>query len=305
MSNLTVENVYLRQEAKQIAKKHRWTLIGMCAILLGVSYAISYGGTALLTLLGNSSTAAYWIGYAVLFLVSMLVSSGLMLGLSSAIIDLARDAHIVRVSDLFGRMSSCFKAFRLSLWVVLKSILWSLPAVAVTLVSAIILAATPDSDVSTTLLTILPLVMTIAMFALMLPAMYRYLLSTYILADAPETGVRECVNRSKVMMKGHKWQAFKLPIPFYLAMFGLMLAVSFVMTLIVAAVGGIAGAALATLLIYAGNFAILCIFMPRIYMSIALFYLKRADEQSPAADTTEAAPDAVTDEAAEITSDEE
>lgn len=308
MSNLTVENVYLRQSAKEAAKKHRWTLIGMCAILFGVSYAISYGGSALLTAIcgspytgtayTNTPNSAYWIGYIVLLLISTLVSSGLTLGLTCATIDLARDTHIVRVRDIFGRMSSCFKAFRLSLWIGLKAFLWALPAVAATVVLAAILAYTHNSDVSQTLMMLLPLVMMIVVFALMIPAMYRYTLATFILADAPETGVRECVNRSKAMMKGHKWQAFKLPMPFILAMFGLYFAITIVFGLIIAFVSSTAATGVMTILFFVAIIALILVYLPRIYMCHALFYLKRVDEQSPAADTADELPAAdVTDEA--------
>lgn len=307
MSNLTVENVYLRQSAKEAAKKHRWTLIGMCAILFGVSYAISYGGGALLTAIcgspytgtayTNTPNSAYWIGYIVLLLISTLVSSGLTLGLTCATIDLARDTHIVRVRDIFCRMSSCFKAFRLSLWIGLKAFLWALPAVAVTVVLTIALAYNPTSDVSQTLMMLLPLVMMIVVFALMIPAMYRYTLATFILADAPETGVRECVNRSKAIMKGHKWQAFKLPLPFILAIFGLYFAISIAAYLILAFLGGTIASVIAAFLPLAILLVLACIYMPRIYMCHALFYLKRVDEQSPAADTADELPAAdVTDE---------
>lgn len=297
MSNLTVENVYLRQEAKQLATRHRWTLIGMCAIYCAITYAISYGGSLLLTAIcgrpytgmvyTNTPNVAYWLGYAVLMLLSVLVSSGLMLGLTSATIDLTRDTHIVRVSDLFGRMSSCFKAFRLSLWVGLKALLWALPAIAVACVLGVILAYNPNSDAATALMMILPV---ITMGALMLPALYRYMLSTYILADAPETGVKECVNRSKAMMKGHKWQAFKLPMPFILAMIGLYLAVSIAAYLILSFLDSSVVSVIAAFLPSVIILVLACIYMPRIYMSTALFYLKRADEQSPAADTVDIVP---------------
>lgn len=297
MSNLTVENVYLRQEAKELAKQHRWTLFGMFGILYAISYAVSDGGDALLTALcgsssaGNSAHFAYWIGYVMLMLVYTLVFSGLWLGLTRATIDIARDTADVRIRDIFCRMSSCFKAFRLSLWIGLKAFLWALPAVAVTVVLAVALAYNPNSDVSQTLMMLLPLVIMIVVFALMIPAMYRYMLSTFILADAPETGVRECVNRSKAMMKGHKWQFFKLPMPFILALFGLMLAVLFVMSLITGfLVFGNFPTAITLLLVYGAIIALVLVYIPRIYMCSVLFYLKRAAESTPATGTVEALP---------------
>lgn len=300
MSNLTVENVYLRQEAKQLATRHRWTLIGMCAIFYAIIYAISYGGGALLSAIFGEPyqlfygavtlNDAYWLGYIVLFLISTLVSSGLALGLTCATIDLARDTHIVRISDLFGRMSSCFKAFRLRLWVGLKACLWGLPGAAVIFWLCLTVSSAVDADASSIVLSVLPFAVIIGSFVPMVPALYRYMLSTYILADAPETGVRECVNRSKVLMKGHKWQAFKLPMPFILALFGLYLAISIAAYLILAFLGGTIASVISAFLPLAILLVLACIYMPRIYISTALFYLKRAAESTPAADTAEALP---------------
>lgn len=301
MSNLTVENVYLRQEAKQLATRHRWTLIGMYAIFYAIIYAISYGGGALLSAIFGEPyqlfygavtlNDAYWLGYIVLFLISTLVSSGLALGLTCATIDLARDTHIVRISDLFGRMSSCFKAFRLSLWVGLKACLWGLPGAAVIFWLCLTVSSAVDADASSIVLSVLPFAVIIGSFVPMVPALYRYMLSTCILADAPETGVRECVNRSKAMMKGHKWQFFKLPMPFILALFGLMLAVLFVMSLITGfLVFGNFPTAITLLLVYVAIIALVLVYIPRVYMCSVLFYLKRVEETTPAADAVKALP---------------
>lgn len=296
MSNLTVENVYLRQEAKELAKEHRWTLFGMFGILYVINYAVSDGGNALLTALcgsssaGNTARFVYWLGYIVLMLVYTLVSSGLWLGLTRATIDIARGTADVRTRDVFCRMSSCFKAFRLNLWIGLKTILWTLPALAVTLVLAIILSAVPKSVVTMTLMTILPFVMTIAMCILMIPALFRYSLAAFILADASETGVRECVSRSKAMMQGHKWQFFKLPMPFILAQFGLYVAVTVAYAIITTLAGSAAAAAVLTLLYIAAVVVVVLMYIPRVYMCSVLFYLKRTAESTPAAGTVEALP---------------
>lgn len=291
MSNSTIENVYIRQEAKELARKHRWTLIGMCAIYYAISYGISMGGDLLLTLLTGGATQvavapngtltlqhnyAYTFGNFILQLISILVSSGLMLGLACSTIDIARDTAHVRARDVFCRMSSCFKACRLSLWVGLKIFLWALPVCAGVIVLAFAAAAIPDSDLAVSLMTILPFVLVIFMCALMFPAVYRYAMSNYVLAEAPETGVRACVERSKAMMKGRKWQFFKLPIPFYLALLGLFIALMLVLSLLVALDTSLLTTIVFTILLYGGAFALLCIFMPRILLCSALFYVKHA-----------------------------
>lgn len=325
-SNSTIENVYIRQEAKELARKHRWTLIGMLAIYYAISYGISMGGELLLTggatqvaVAPNGTLAlqhnyAYTFGNFILQLISILVSSGLMLGLACSTIDIARDTAHVRARDVFCRMSSCFKACRLSLWVGLKVCLWALPVCAVMIVLAFAAAAIPDSDLSVSLMTVLPFVLVIFMCALMIPAVCRYAMSNYVLAEAPETGVRACVERSKAMMKGRKWQFFKLPIPFYLALLGLFIALMLVLSLLVALDTSLLTAIIFTILLYGGAFALLCIFMPRIVLCTALFYVKHAADpviadaevtakaiEAPAASTetadtadeaTEPAPDA-------------
>ena len=43
---------------------------------------------------------------------------------------------------------------------------------------------------------------------------YSYSMATYILQDDPNKDWDECINESKQMMKGHKWQAFCLDLSF-------------------------------------------------------------------------------------------
>lgn len=45
-------------------------------------------------------------------------------------------------------------------------------------------------------------------------AAYRYSQAYYILADNPETGVLEALDRSKQLMTGHKWRLFVLQLSF-------------------------------------------------------------------------------------------
>lgn len=45
-------------------------------------------------------------------------------------------------------------------------------------------------------------------------ALYQYRQSTYLLIDHPDWGVTRCLHESKVMMKGRKWQLFSLDMSF-------------------------------------------------------------------------------------------
>ncbi len=306
MNNLTVENVYTRHKAKELAKQHFWKLLGMMLIVAVIIYAISFGGMMLLGLItggpatsvnttGMSAVEAamaaaanpatpnvgFFVGYFVLMIVMVLVSGGLRLGLTSAMIDLCRSKEHVTVGRLFSRMSQCLKALGLNLWVGLKIFLWALPAYGVMVVVAfIILGMGQNSEAATVLLMLLPLVVMIAVFALVIPAYYRYMLSTYILADKPETGIRACVRSSTALMKGHKWQAFKLIVPLFLALYGVMFLFMLGLSLVMAAASQISEVLMVILAIvcFLAFFLLMMYFSIRMSLAYCLFYLNRIGE---------------------------
>lgn len=102
MSNPTVENVYTRQTAKELTRKHFWKLLGITVAAVGIPYVISIVGTTLLSLTKTESVII--IGNFVLMLVTTLVSSSMILGLYSAMIDLCRGDDTITVSRVFSRM---------------------------------------------------------------------------------------------------------------------------------------------------------------------------------------------------------
>lgn len=293
MKNLSVENVYTRASAKELAKKYFWKLLGMLAIVLGITYAITFGGTALLALGGNE--AVFAIGYIVLMVVMVLVASGLSMGLYAAMIDLCRGNETVTVGRVFSRMGKCLKAFGLSLWVGLKTFLWMLPGYAVMLAAPFVMLGSMDTTTGTIsesaagATALLMFGGMLLMFILGIPAVYRYMLSTYILADKPETGVFESVRQSKAMMKGHKWQAFKLVLPIILIMYVVVLVLSVAMG---AAIGLLANTPAAmtilSIVLMVVIIAAMLYYMIRMYLCYTLFYLKRVEEQNPAQETVEA-----------------
>ena len=145
------------------------------------------------------------------------------------------------------------------------------------------------SEGTDALMTLLPVLAVIIVFALVVPAAMRYMLSTYILADKPDTGVFECVRKSKAMMKGHKWQAFKLAVPIILAMYGILMVASGALS---------AASAFVTTsetLLTAMNILMLIVllgivvyFSIRLYLCYAIFYLNRVKEMTPAEEPAEA-----------------
>lgn len=293
MSNLTVENVYIRQNAKELTRKYFWKLLGLMVTAVGITYVVSMVVTSLPAL--TKSEPIIIIGSFVSMLVNLLVSSSLTLGLYSAMIDLCRGDDTVTVGRVFSRMGECPKAFGLTLWVGLKIILWALPAYALMIVVVLFLINAPAAAAEAPSLMIgesaqglqaaigiLPLLVIVLIFALVVPAALRYMLSAYILADKPETGVFDCVNQSKAMMKGHKWQAFKLTIPIVLIMFAILLAIIVAMTLLSVMLKldttSLAFSAILTIV----AFVAMLYFMIRVYLCYTLFYLKRAEAQKPA-----------------------
>lgn len=287
MKNLSVENVYTRAKAKELTKKYFWKLLGMMVIVFGIVYAISFGGTALLAASGNGAVAV--IGYLLLMVVMLLVASGLGMGLISAMIDLCKGDETVTVGRVFSRMGKCLKACGLSLWVGLKTFLWMLPGYVVVIVSAIVVVGSVDtttgvvSESTAATLTVLPVIGMILMFALVFPAVYRYMLSTYILADKPETGVFECVRQSKAMMKGHKWQCFKLVLPIILILYVVVLVISVALGAVIGLLANTAAAAtILSIVLMVVIFAAMLYYMIRMYLCNTLFYLKRVEEQNPA-----------------------
>lgn len=293
MKNLSVENVYTRASAKELAKKYFWKLLGMLAIVLGITYAIAFGGTALLALGGNE--AVFAIGYIVLMVVMVLVASGLSMGLYAAMIDLCRGNETVTVGRVFSRMGKCLKAFGLSLWVGLKTFLWMLPGYVVVLVSAFAVLSFTEpttgtiSESSAGTMALLMFGGMLLMFILGIPAVYRYMLSTYILADNPDTGVFESVRQSKAMMKGHKWQAFKLVLPIILIMYVIVLVLSVAMGAVMALLANTPAAmTILSIVLMVVIIAAMLYYMIRMYLCYTLFYLKRVDEQNPAQEAVEA-----------------
>lgn len=283
MSNPSVENVYTRQTAKELTKKYFWKLLGMMAIVFGIVYAVTLGGGALLALVGNEAVMV--IGTIVLMVVMMLVSCGMMMGLISAMIDLCRGDETVTVGRVFSRMGQSLKAFGLSMWVSLKMILWMLPGYAVVFASLAFVTSSVNPTTGTipesaaTLMTVLPVIGMILLLGLMIPAAFRYMLSNYILADKPETGVFECVRQSKAMMKGHKWQAFKLIVPIILIMYVVILVISVALgALMGLAADSAAVMSILSIVMIIVMFAAFLYYAIRMYLCYALFYLKRTED---------------------------
>ncbi len=308
MNHLSAENIQTRKTAKALMQAHRWPLLGLIAVALGIPVALSFTISLLLTPLTVRMPILYEMLLLPLTVGLTILTCGLMMGLLSAMIGLCRDGEAVTVKAAFSRMRMTFKAFGLNMWLTLKTFLWMLPGYGLMMLAFIVLIvlvmivysgvdlATLPFTLETFIIVVYSLmgVGIVLMLALGLPASYRYMLSLYILADKPDTRVFDCVKQSKTMMKGHKWQAFKLIIPIFLVMFVMMMvmAVAFgaPMNLVAASPLLVSLLGIGMLVVY---LALALYYSVRMYLCYTIFYLKRVEEQPAAeepAPALEAAP---------------
>ena len=309
MKNLSVENIYTRQKAKELTKKNFWRLLGMTLLTGLILCTLVYGGIALLSYVTEvqwvTTTQAYSyqaqinpdsigtefiIGFVVLMILACLLGTGLNLGLLNAGTAVARDTEKVPVRRIFSRMKYLLKGVGLSLWVGFKTMLWALLVyIPVGFIAfGIAVAGDPQqaqlNETTTMLMAFLPLVAIILVFALVVPAVLRYYMSTYILADEPATGVFECVRKSKAMMKGHKWQLFKLTIPYLLKMYGWMFLVLIVMGVVMVVMQQVQSevanivSVVAVIIAYVILLWRMLVYALRSQVAFCLFYLKRKGE---------------------------
>lgn len=278
MTNLSTENIRIRQAAKELTHQHFWRILGMLALTVFAPMAFSVVVAALLALTQNETLIS--LGSFVMTVALALMEGGLMLGLGSALLDLCRGEQNVPVSRVFSRMKDCHKGVGLNLWVGLKIFLWALPPYALAFVLGLYIGMNSNStpsDASYVLMMILPVLILILVCALVIPAVLRYALSTYILVDKPETSVFDCVKQSKAMMQGHKWQLFKLPIPIFLMMLLIDLAVSVVLAVVFTLLKLPATSIVCTSIAALASFVASMYYMIRYIVCAPLFYLKRSE----------------------------
>lgn len=131
------------------------------------------------------------------------------LGLLHALQETLR-GHDITVGLVFSRLSVFHKAVGVSVIVALRLVLWSLPGL-VLMVGGSFLSLNPDTAAIGAPLSYVGMVLSLF---LGLRANYSYLLSNYILADKPETGVLESIRTSVRQMQGKRMQLFSLEINF-------------------------------------------------------------------------------------------
>jgi len=299
---LTMQNIYLRQRGKEHARRHYGRLLVMSllvyCIVLALEEVLTLLGDALMAresaafaaavsqyaaheTIGNSDTlmnaltdlmlSPKYLLFNLVYIVSVaLLSNGLNLGYIDQQLLVGKGGQ-PHVRGLFSRMKQCFKVLRLNLWMYLKIFLWTLPGLG-TMALALIVVLMGYGESGTLLL----LGGYVLLFALVFMAALRYSLSMYVLAENPAMGVIDCLNESIYLMKGHKRQLFKLGVPCIFIMLALFMATCFVggMTL---ALFGLENSNLAMTILSDLALLVAMLFIPRLNMTYALFYLLRSE----------------------------
>ena len=109
------------------------------------------------------------------------------------------------VTAVFGRAKLFLKACGLEIFVALKVFLWMLPGLCLTILASFLFIITGES--SSEILTMFKMyILSVLPFSMIVPAFFayvRYALAEYVMAEKPETKIRECVSRSKKLIKGN------------------------------------------------------------------------------------------------------
>lgn len=134
----------------------------------------------------------------------LIVSPVLTLGMLNALLHALRRQEFTAAIAL-SRVRYFFKALGLELLVALKLFLWMLPGTALMLVALLL----PE-----TLMVLLMIAGFGVMIVLGVMAGYRYAMSMFVLADVPQTRIRDCIRRSCEVMKRRKMELFSLELSF-------------------------------------------------------------------------------------------
>lgn len=201
----------------------------------------------------NTFLAEKWPIITLTSAVTLIFGPVLTLGFYHTLLRTLRREEITYTTVL-ARLPIFFKAIGLHLMIGLRVFLWMLPGWGVSLLGAVLLVFEPNIGI------LVMVAAMVLMFVLMIRATYRYRLATYIMADAPETGINAAIRRSKEIMKGRKMELFSLEISFM----GWHLAVYFAQMMLLMMLGTVLGMAL-------GMFASFLLQM-YVYMAMAAFY---------------------------------
>lgn len=201
----------------------------------------------------NTFLAEKWPIITLTSAVTLIFGPVLTLGFYHTLLKTLRREEITYTTVL-ARLPIFFKAIGLHLMIGLRVFLWMLPGWGVSLLGAVLLVFEPNIGI------LVMVAAMVLMFVLMIRAAYRCRLATYVMADAPETGINAAIRRSKEIMHGRKMELFSLEISFV----GWYLAVNLIQMMLLMMLGTVLGMAL-------GMFASFLLQM-YVYMAMAAFY---------------------------------
>ena len=172
------------------------------------------------------------IGLTVL---AWLLTPALSLGMNHWALDRIRGQE-EPISAVFSRIRIFAKGIGLRLFVLLKTLLWMLPGIAVTLLSLIPLYTARPASLSEAQSTVwisssLIYFGMILMLVLGIMGYLYYAMADFILADEPEERVLTCARRSRDMMKGRRGLLMTLMLSFLLWYLLILLASSAVVSI--------------------------------------------------------------------------
>lgn len=151
---------------------------------------------------------------SMLFLFYFIIGAPLQAGYTYGLLELVR-GNGVKVNILFSRFRQILASILLSTWTTLKTLAWLLPGLLIAAVGAIMVII-PSMELVGTIGAAVVAVGAITCFVLWIQAYYRYSMAHIAFADDPELDVYDAVECSKEMMRGRKFQLFRLTIPYLL-----------------------------------------------------------------------------------------
>lgn len=118
------------------------------------------------------------------------------------------------VSDVLSRLPIFFKAVGQQLYMLVKILLWMVPAMAVMFGMTLAAFMIPNAAIAVRIVDASVLVNMVLSTALMLRAFLHYSMAEFVMADHPEVGIRASVKESIRIMRTRKMQLFMLSFSF-------------------------------------------------------------------------------------------
>lgn len=211
-----IDRVELKIDARRKIRGNLGILF-LCGFIIAVICGVVIAPFTILTQnageAGNETAAGlYNLGGTVL---GSFVSAPFTVALSLIYLNLVNGVR-PKVADIFEGFHIYKKTVGLYWWVSLFSFLWMLPTYAG---MALIAVGTNTmrgngSEMLGVAMTIFGGLLTLAAMVFGMIKVLRYTQAFYVLADQPERGVRDCLNESKRLMKGHCGEYFVLTLTF-------------------------------------------------------------------------------------------